>query len=89
MPVRYRVAIVPAAQRQLSKLPRKVRERIDEGIRGLAENPRPPGSKKLEGADDFHRIRVGEYRTVYQIKDKELLVIVVRIGHRREVYRSR
>ena len=89
MPVRYRVAIAPAAQRELSKLPRNGRERIDERIRGLAENPRPPGSKKLEGADDFHRIRVGEYRIVYQIKDKELLVIVVRIGHRREVYRSR
>jgi mRNA interferase RelE/StbE len=86
---RYRVEIAPAAQRELSKLPKNVKKRIDERILALAENPRPPGSKKLEGADDFHRIRVGDYRIVYQIKDKVLLVLVVRIGHRREVYRSR
>jgi len=89
VPARYRVEIAPAAQRELSKLPKKVQERIDERILALAENPRPPGSKKLEGEVDFQRIRVGDYRIIYQVKDKELLVLVVRIGNRREVYRSR
>jgi mRNA interferase RelE/StbE len=84
---KYRVEITPAAQRELSKLPKKVQKRIDKRIQALAENPRPPGSKKLEAEDDFHRIRVGDYRIVYQIKDKLLLVLVIRIGHRREVYR--
>jgi mRNA interferase RelE/StbE len=86
---KYRVEITPAAQRELSKLPKKAQKRIDERIQALAENPRPPGSKKLEGEDDFHRIRVGDYRIVYQVKDKVQLVLLVRIGHRREVYRSR
>ena len=87
MPPRYRVEIAPSAQRELSKLPRNVQKRIDERIRALAENPRPAGSRKLEGEDSFHRIRVGDYRIVYQVKDKVLLVLVIRIGHRREVYR--
>jgi len=84
---KYRVEITPAAQRELSKLPKNVQKRVDERIQALAENPRPPGSKKLEGEDGFHRIRVGDYRIVYQIKDKVLLVLVIRIGNRREVYR--
>ena len=87
MPAKYRVEITPSAQRELSKLPKNVQKRVDERIQALAENPRPPGSKKLEGEDGFHRIRVGDYRIVYQIKDKVLLVLVIRIGNRREVYR--
>ena len=87
MAAKYRVEITPSAQRELSKLPKNVQKRVDERIQALAENPRPPGSKKLEGEDGFHRIRVGDYRIVYQIKDKLLLVLVIRIGHRREVYR--
>ena len=57
-------------------------QRLDE----LGENPRPPGSKKLAGAD-FWRTRVGDYRIVYSIEDQVLMVLVIRIGHRREVYR--
>lgn len=56
-------------------------------MRGLAENPRPIGSEKLTGSEDLHRIRVGDYRILYQIQDDALLVLVVKIGHRREVYR--
>ena len=71
MAARYRVEITPSAQQELSKLPRKVQKRIDERNLALAENPRPPGSKKLEGEDDFHRIRVGDYRIVYDpIRDR-------------------
>ena len=54
---------------------------------GLAKEPRPKGVKKLSGADDLYRIRVGDYRVVYQIRDDRLIVLVVRIGHRKDVYR--
>ncbi len=54
---------------------------------GLAVNPRPKGVKKLSGLDDLYRIRVGDYRIVYQIHDDRLIVLVVRIGHRKDVYR--
>ena len=53
----------------------------------LAANPRPKGVKKLSGPDDLYRIRVGDYRIVYQIHDDRLIVLVVRIGHRKDVYR--
>ena len=56
-------------------------------MRELASQPRPPGSEKLFGPEDLYRIRVGDYRIVYQIRDEELLVSVLKIGHRREVYR--
>ena len=56
-------------------------------MRGLAANPRPPGVEKLAGPDDFYRIRVGDYRIIYQIQDDVLMILVVKIGHRREVYR--
>lgn len=60
--------------------------RLDQAILSLAENPRPPGCVKLQG-QPYHRIRVGDYRIVYQIKDDVLIVLVVSIGHRREIYR--
>jgi len=56
-------------------------------MRNLGENPRPPGCVKLAGPDALYRIRIGDYRIVYQIRDAELLVVVVAIGHRREIYR--
>jgi mRNA interferase RelE/StbE len=56
-------------------------------IDGLANNPRPRDSEKLQGAEDLYRIRSGDYRIIYQIAEARLLVLVVRIGHRREVYR--
>jgi mRNA interferase RelE/StbE len=84
---KYRLEITPAARRELSKLPKNIQKRVDEHIQALAGNPRPPGCKKLQWEDGFHRIRVGDYRIVYQIKDKVLLVLVIRIGNRREVYR--
>ena len=63
-----------------------MRERIREAIDGLAEQPRPVGCQKLAGRDDY-RIRIGEYRVVYAVDDAERVVIVARVGHRREVYR--
>lgn len=85
----YTVEIRPAVERQLSALPRPVQTRIKEKVDALADEPRPPGCTKLAGPDDFWRIRVGDYRVVYAIHDDVLIVLVVRIGHRREVYRRR
>ena len=84
----YRVLLRPPAQKFLRKLRDKtLAARLVEAMRGLANNPRPPGCDKLAGLDDLYRIRVGDYRIVYQIQDAVLLVLVVKIGHRREVYR--
>ena len=84
----YRVLIKPSAAREIEAVDQKKdRERIVAGIRSLADDPRPPGSEKLAGAEDRYRIRVGRYRVVYSIGDRELLVFVVRVGHRKDVYR--
>jgi mRNA interferase RelE/StbE len=62
--------------------------RLRSAIRGLTNEPRPTGSIKLQGERDLYRIRVGDYRIIYQIQDAVLIVLVVQIGHRREIYRS-
>jgi len=87
--VAYRVELTSRAHRELAALPRDAQERIDARILLLAEEHRPPGSKKLEGEEGLYRIRVGDYRVVYRIDDKVLVVLVVRIGRRGEVYRKR
>ena len=83
----YRVVVTPAADRQLAKLPRQAREMVAAAIVTLASNPRPPGSAKLTGADDLWRIRVRAYRVIYTIVAGELIVTVVKIGNRKDVYR--
>jgi mRNA interferase RelE/StbE len=84
----YRVHILDSALRQLEELAKAQRDRIRERIRELAANPRPQGSIKLKGEDDLYRIRVGDYRVIYTIRDDELIVLVLRVGYRREVYRD-
>ena len=84
----YRVTILPAAVRQLSKLSTVDQRRIASKIDMLADNPRPPDSRKLAGADRLYRLRVGDCRVVYEILEKQLVVLVIRVGHRREVYRG-
>ncbi len=84
---RYAVEVATSAVTALRDLPRTDQRRVAARIDALAEDPRPPGVEKLEGADDLYRIRAGDYRIVYRIEDKRLLVLVIRIGHRREVYR--
>ncbi len=85
--MRYVVELRPAAARALRKLPRDDQRRIGARIDALALAPRPAGARRLAGPERFHRIRVGDYRVVYQVSDKLLTVLVVKIGHRREVYR--
>jgi mRNA interferase RelE/StbE len=86
--VTYRLEFTPAANRQFRKLPKQVQARLTSHIDALAQNPRPPGVEKRTGKDSY-RLRVGDYRILYEVQDKVLLVLVVRVGHRREVYRRR
>lgn len=85
---RYEVRIKPSAGKELSRLGTKQdRQRLVAAINSLAPNPRPVGSEKLVGSDNLYRVRVGDYRVVYEIWDGELVVVVVKVGHRRDIYR--
>jgi mRNA interferase RelE/StbE len=84
--VSYAVQVAPAAVRQLRKLPPDARRRIQAAIELLAETPRPPGAKKLSGSNGDWRVRTGDYRIIYEIRDAELIVLVVAMGHRRDIY---
>ena len=83
---RYRIEVRPAAARALRKLDPSVRPRIQGAIALLAEDPRPPASRPLRGRPG-HRVRVGDYRIIYTVADDVLLVVVVTLGHRRDVYK--
>lgn len=83
----YRVFFKASAEKELENIPKRDLQRIMERIAGLAAEPRPQGSEKLSGQERF-RIRQGNYRIVYSIQDLELTVWVVKVGHRREVYRQ-
>ena len=85
--MKYTISIERSAQKQFERLHKDVQSRVDKKILDLADNPRPQGVEKLSGVDHLYRVRVGDYRIIYQIRDKELIVLVVKIGHRREVYR--
>ena len=87
-PSLYDVVLSPKADKQLDDLPISLQRRITQALEELEPNPRPPGAIKLQGTDDLWRIRVGDYRIVYTIKDRELLVLVVRLGHRRDIYKN-
>jgi mRNA interferase RelE/StbE len=82
----YNVLIKPSAAKELETVPRKDRLRVVQKIRALAGNPRPIGCEKLSGLEQY-RLRQGRYRIVYSISDPEQTVLVVKIGHRKEVYR--
>lgn len=81
----YRIELRPAAARALKKLDTPVARRIHGAIALLGEDPRPPASRPLRGRPGF-RVRVGDYRIVYTVEDHVLLVVVVMLGHRRDVY---
>jgi mRNA interferase RelE/StbE len=85
----YHVELKPAAVRDLKKLPRSVQIRVASRIDDLAGDPRPSGSEKLEGSKkELYRVRIGDYRIIYEVRRKVLLVLVIRIRHRRDVYRK-
>ncbi len=83
----YRVEFRPAALRQLARFPTAIRRRIVAKAETLGLAPRPPGAVKLSGETKTYRVRVGDYRIIYDILDEQVLVLVVKVGHRREVYR--
>jgi mRNA interferase RelE/StbE len=84
----YEVLIKPAVLRQTKKLDLPIQTAVQEAIDSLVDDPRPEGCTKLKGAENLYRIRVAKnYRIIYEIQDKKLIVIVVKVGHRREVYR--
>ena len=85
---RYEVQILPSARKVVDRLPTAIRERVEAAIAALADQPRPRGSKKLKDADDTYRIRVGDYRVIYRIFDEALVIIIVKVGDRKDVYRS-
>jgi mRNA interferase RelE/StbE len=83
----YSIQFKPAAVRQLEELPRPIRNRIALKIEALRDDPFPAGCKKLAALADTWRVRVGDYRVIYQVQRGILAVLVLTVGHRREVYR--
>ncbi|MFN0061391.1 MAG: type II toxin-antitoxin system RelE family toxin [Myxococcaceae bacterium] len=84
---KYVIEVSRTAEKQLGALGKVDRERVIRHIRNLAENPRPSGCRQLSGYSDVFRIRVGDYRIIYTIEDRTVTVAILKIGHRREVYR--
>ncbi len=85
--MRYEVRFKPSAAKELAKLPKEIQRRLSPRIDALAANPWPAGAEKLSGLDAW-RIRVGDYRVVYAVEDRLLVVLVVHVGNRREIYRQ-
>jgi mRNA interferase RelE/StbE len=84
----HRIALTPAARRQLAALDPSTRRRIARRIEALGTVPRPPGAEMLKGGEGELRIRVGDWRVIYVVHDDELLVLVIKIGHRGDVHRA-
>lgn len=83
----YKLEFRPAAVRALRKLPEDVQQRVRAATELLRSDPRPPGCRALTGRPGHIRIRLGDYRVVYRVQDDVLVVVVVDVGHRRDVYR--
>jgi mRNA interferase RelE/StbE len=81
----YKISISRTAQKQLDKIPDRIADPILKAILSLAQDPRPVGCKKLKGRDAY-RIRKGDYRVIYEISDSVLTILIVAVGHRREIY---
>lgn len=81
----YRIEIRKSAQKEITALPRRRQAGVVAAIAALADDPRPAGARKLRGAEDAWRIRVGDYRVIYQIVDEVLIVYIVRVAHRKDV----
>ena len=83
----YTVVLAPLADRQFRKLHTFIQRRLKPHIDRLVTEPRPDGTVKVKGEPDLYRIRVGDYRIVYYVWDRDRRVMIVKIGHRREIYR--
>ena len=85
----YEILVKPSAEKQLDKLPKSVRARVIASLDDLRGSPRPAGAVKLTDEDDLWRIRIGDYRVVYAIRDDILTILIVRVAHRKDVYRGK
>jgi mRNA interferase RelE/StbE len=85
--VKYRIVFLPVARKEILCLPHEVWKRIDRKILALADDPRPHDVKALHGEKGLYRVRVGDYRIVYSVEDKIITVVIVRVRHRKDVYR--
>ena len=85
--MKYAIEFTRSAQRALEGIPERDLKKVARRVDALADNPRPPGTKKLRGGTDEYRLRVGDYRVIYSVTDSGLLVTVIRIAHRRDAYR--
>lgn len=83
----YDIQFKASALKELRKLSREFSEQIASDINALSKNPRPHGHKKLQGNENLYRIRSGNYRIIYQIQDKALIILIIRIGDRKEVFK--
>jgi mRNA interferase RelE/StbE len=86
--VAYSIHFKPSVAKTLAKLPRDAQRRIATRIEQLIADPRPQGVEKLKGKDNLYRVRAGDYRIIYTIEDDKLVVLIVSIGHRRDIYRD-
>ena len=82
----YRIEFLKTAQKELLKLSKEVQQRIAVKIDSLVAEPYPLDTKKLKNSDSLFRVRVGDYRIIYRIEEKKLIVLIVKIGHRRDIY---
>ncbi|MEI6478354.1 MAG: type II toxin-antitoxin system RelE/ParE family toxin [bacterium] len=84
----YKLLYARLVKKELKKIPQDYREKIIGKIRALVHDPFPPGAVTLQGASGLFRIRSGDYRIIYEVRDSELIILVIKIGHRKEVYRK-
>ena len=84
----YRVLVPPRVERQMARIAEPHRGRIFQALRRLATDPRPAGSRKLVNHDDAYRIRVGDYRVIYEVEHRRITVTITKIGHRSAIYRD-
>jgi len=84
---RYKVEVSATAEKQLRKIPRPDQARVVDAVVKLAENPCPRGCRKLAGYEDVYRIRVGIYRVIYSVDRLQIIIVVFKIGHRKDIYR--
>ena len=85
----YKIEWKHSAKKELKKLDKQIVPRILQAVENLANNPYSSGSKKLIGSDSIYRIRVGNYRIVYNLKSSVLIIEIIKVGHRREIYRQK
>ena len=86
---RYRIVFTPTAERAFLALSKDVQRRIDRRLLALQDNPRPSGIKALKGDAGIVRLRVGDYRVLHKVHDDQVVVVIVAVGHRREIYRRK